>query len=289
LAWRDREDEGESDGGERNETGPSVEGGSCDEELDLPENKFQLDCLRSVLLKKGIPMTKAGKLVAHHGEARSGLWNGGIRLKSMHKWLQAAEQSECSIWEVGASISGADSRRLMPKYPKCEFHLFEPVPSYVSKLAQAWKDVPRAHVHAYGLALRSGSVQVPARALAHESTYLGDFVNQKASSDKEQTIISMQMKSFREAMADAGGPPSVMHVNCEGCEWDLFPDAHNSGVLARIPVIQWSAHTYGSVGVGSRVWELCKIRGILAKTHTMVDGVPFGWERWVRQDLQAAS
>ena len=37
---------------------------------------------------------------------------------------------------------------------------------------------------------------------------------------------------------------------------------------------------YGKVGVGARAWQLCDIRKVLSKTHTMDFGLAFGWERW---------
>ena len=67
-------------------------------------------------------------------------------------------------------------------------------------------------------------------------------------------------------------------------------EAISSGFITNIPIIQIATHNYGSVGLGSRVYEYCTIQSLLNQTHKMVNdenygiGIPFAWERWVLRD-----
>lgn len=97
--------------------------------------------------------------------------------------------------------------------------------------------------------------------------------------------MTAHIKSFHAAVIDAGGHfPTMLHINCEGCEWDMLPAAKRAGFLDPIEVIQFGTHNYGQVGLGTRVWQLCEIRQMLSSTHDMVKGgTAFGWERWVKR------
>lgn len=99
------------------------------------------------------------------------------------------------------------------------------------------------------------------------------------------TSVTAHIKSFATAVTDAGGQiPTLLHINCEGCEWDMLPAAKQAGFLDDIEVIQFGTHNYGTVGLGNRVWQLCEIRQLLSETHDMAPGgVAFGWERWIKR------
>ena len=131
----------------------------------------------------------------------------------------------------------------------------------------------------YGFSHSQDSViHLSADALQGQGTFIGD---------QENGSISAQIRSFQYAVADAGGVyPTVMHMNCEGCEWTLLPDLADSGFAKHVPVLQIGMHNYGGGGLGNRVWEYCEIREKLQRTHDMVEGIPFAWERWeLRQDV----
>ena len=120
-----------------------------------------------------------------------------------------------------------------------------------------------------------------------------------------QTTQPMQAKlvSFETAVADAGGrKPTLLHMNCEGCEWDMLTQMAETGFLQGIPVLQIGWHNYGrdasrppprttsssssngSNGMGSRVWQQCQIHALLERTHRMEWGVAFGWARWILKE-----
>eukprot|EP00561_Arcocellulus_cornucervis_P004263 CAMPEP_0185821162 /NCGR_PEP_ID=MMETSP1322-20130828/24781_1 /TAXON_ID=265543 /ORGANISM="Minutocellus polymorphus, Strain RCC2270" /LENGTH=263 /DNA_ID=CAMNT_0028518523 /DNA_START=51 /DNA_END=839 /DNA_ORIENTATION=- len=135
------------------------------------------------------------------------------------------------------------------------------------------------HLHNYGIAEEESEIRVPRSSLQGQSTYIGDISERRNSMGNEEVAI---LKSFKYAVHDAGAKPTLLHINCEGCEWSLLPGAVRSGFVQDVPVIQVGFHNYGDAGLGQRAIEYCEIRKQLSRTHKLVDGaVPFAWERWV--------
>ena len=124
---------------------------------------------------------------------------------------------------------------------------------------------------------------VPKKGLQNQSTFLADFTKaedgENKGGDSDQSITAF-VKSFQYAIQDAGKKPSLIHMNCEGCEWGLVPEAIESGFFEGIDVIQIGFHNYGKVGLGQRALEYCEIRRGLSRTHVLDFGVPFAWEQW---------
>jgi len=230
-------------------------------------------CLEEALMN--LPIGK-GRVWAHHWDARNPQWNQDIRFAEMPE-LASSQNTSCSVWEVGAHKRADDTRTLLGKYPKCEYHAYEPIPVFFATLSKHWKSTLNVHTHNYGLAKEDGGFKVTDSIIKGQSTYIGDS---KESEGGEG--VTAVIKSFDYAVREAGAKPTLLHMNCEGCEWTLLPGAVESGFIQDIPVIQIGFHNYGNVGLGKRVIEYCEIRQQLNHTHDLVDGaVPFGWERWV--------
>ena len=256
---------------------------SCLEEtlLNLPIGKGPYD------KRKNLPDHQL-MVWAHHWDARNkGKWNEKIRFEEMKELRNnsksKSDQTNCSVWEVGAHEKAADSRELMKTYPNCEYHAYEPIPAFFTVLSKNWEGTSNMHTHNYGLASEDGEFKVPSSVLDGQATYIGDGDSSESNNDGDG-FISAAIKSFDFAVKEAGSKPTLLHMNCEGCEWDLLPQAleEENGFISDIPVIQIGFHNYGQVGLGKRVLEYCDIRKKLNRTHRLVDGaVPFAWERWV--------
>lgn len=233
--------------------------------------------------RKRMNLLKSDQLLvwAHHFDARNDdKWNPDIRFERMPE-LDGAADRPCSVWEVGAHTQAEDTRVLRETYSKCEYHAYEPIPSYYAQLSKHWQSSSNVHTHNYGLGREDGEFLVPQALLKGQSTYIGDAKrDQKAVEAKD--AVSAAIKSFEHAVQDAGGiKPTLLHMNCEGCEWKLLPGAMESGFVKDVPIIQIGFHNYGQ-SLGGRAIEYCKIRMRLRETHDLVDGaVPFAWERWV--------
>ena len=289
-----------------------------------PKDKGQaemLSCLKDVLWNQ-LPIAKNQEkcttkdvIFAHHGDAGHWqLWNkvmdGYMKpMKAMEKLNAEAEQAsasasqkrstvtgtgtvtetetetetetdqhrgvQCSVWEVGANVAAADSRHLMKMYGHCRYHAFEPVSLFSKKLKEIWKSESRMKVHEYGIGEDDTVIRVTEDALQGESTFLADG---------QGGDIEIKIKTFEHALAKSDGIPSLLHINCEGCEWDFLPGAKKHGLLDKVSVIQIGWHSYGKIGLGARAWQLCEIRNMLAETHTMTWGLAFGWDRWELKD-----
>jgi FkbM family methyltransferase len=257
---------------------------------NLPEFN---ECLKTVLHDNNLPIgygiKKRGQegpspliVWPHHlGAHSTGKWNEDLRFKP----LPFTTESDCVIWEVGANTEARDSQIFMKDYPFCEYHAYEPIPSFFQTLETVWKNnIPlenqqKMHLHNYGLANKDTSFFIGEDVIAGQSTFLGA---KKTKMQRNGTAIPIQIMSFDTAVQHAGGKkPTLLHINCEGCEWDLLLQAVQTGFIRHIEVLQFGTHNYGSVGLGARVWQLCEIRSLLSRTHRMQSGVPFGWERWL--------
>lgn len=212
-------------------------------------------------------------MFANHFDAVSGHWNGDARLEN----LNVPQGDDCVIWEVGAFKNARDSQDFLPRFPQCNFHAFEPVPPFYQELEKHFKDNPRMATHNYGLGKDTFKFMIDPSTLKDEGTFL---------KNSEGGTIEAKIESFDYAIQDCGGkPPSVLQMNCEGCEWLLIPQAIEAKFLDKVPIIQIATHNYPireneTQSIGRRVWQLCEMRGMLNVTHKMTMGVPFAWERW---------
>jgi FkbM family methyltransferase len=254
------------------------------------ESSYMLSCLNQVLHNELPISNKQRKMknqcpgchvvFAHHWDAgNKHLWNPAVdyRLKPM-KVLDDGP-SNCSIWEVGAHTKADDSKQLQRLYKQCQYHAFEPIPIYSTQLKQHWNNNPTMTVHEYGIGKVDTTFTVSHISLQGQATYLGSDTKKTANN---QGDLTAQIKSFDYAIKDADGIPTVLHMNCEGCEWDFLTDAKEHGFLNSVPVVQIGWHNYGDEthGLGPRTWRLCQLRYMLSQTHNLTNGLAFGWDRW---------
>ena len=77
------------------------------------------------------------------------------------------------------------------------------------------------------------------------------------------------------------GTVDLLHANCEGCEWEMLEDIISSGQHTNIRTIQFGSHYFRQVE--DIVARFCRIRAALSRTHVMVYGQAWGYERWDRK------
>lgn len=247
--------------------------------VEIESAQNQLQCLKDVLWFH-LPISKAQSVHAHHHDAKTGKWNEKIRFQSLQSLATA---SPCTVWEVGANDKAKDSHVLRNMYPNCIFHAFEPVPIYFNRLKARIdaSGITNIIPHPYGLGQERLQLVLKKSDLRHEATFLGDVLS--LGSKHRSNEMYAQIETFETGLKDSGGAPTLLHINCEGCEWAMIPSAIDAGLVRKIPIIQFSSHNYGRIGIGARVWQYCELRMLLNKTHVQTAGVPFAWERWVRK------
>lgn len=249
---------------------------------DLPILEQPAD--RTALNGKGQEIHPLGATFAHHGDAGSWRrWNKSIMMARGAE-IPPLKQQPCYVWEVGAHRKADASREHMQRYPSCEYHAYEPIPEFAAELRTNWASEPKMHIHEYGLGAEDATLQVPVEALQEIATFIGDS-NGNANGESSKTI-SAQIKNFDFALKEVGEGifPTLLDVNCEGCEYDFLLQAQQHGFLKHVKVILISWHAYGQEGLGAKAWQLCEVRVALSKTHKMAYGFGFGWERWVLKD-----
>ncbi|KAL7493004.1 hypothetical protein ACHAWT_002160, partial [Skeletonema menzelii] len=300
------------------ETGPISSSSLCNSRnnqattsLQMPSTDAQmLSCLKQILLNKELPIISQspihsdgsprtalngkgqevpflGAQFAHHGDTGDyKRWNKSIqmaRAQPMPQLQQGTEESPCIVLEIGAHREAKSSQGHIKNYPNCQYHAYEVIPQFAEELKDRWKSEPRMHVHPYGLAENEMEIKVDVEALNGVSTFVGDLKGGK----KENTTITGQIKSFDFALSEIGQLynrtadtviPTLLDINCEGCEYNLLLQAKKHGFIERVPILLIGWHAYGNDGVGSRAWELCQVRAMLSETHEMVYGLGFGWE-----------
>ncbi len=231
------------------------------------------ECLREVLYN--LPISKDGKYLAHHWDARTGKWNENIRFAPMD-----LPEDGCIVLDIGGSTDAADTNKLLGMYPQCKFHIFEPVPPFFENLKKVYQNPVfdnRVFLHNVGLGKDNTIVKLPKSEIKGQSTFLDG--KQRVGNRNFYDIEIRRMDTILSELEL--NEVSLLHMNCEGCEWDTLLSMGD--IFKVFKIVQFSSHNYGEEGIGVRSWQLCQIRDYLNRTHTIgSDEVPFGWERWVR-------
>jgi FkbM family methyltransferase len=251
-----------------------------------------LECMQDV--GRHLPVRKAdGELVAHHYLAgRPEWWNEGIRFSPFGTTLPEAPL----ILDIGGNTVAADSREFLKMFPGAEIHVYEPVPPYVEELRRNWREAlgGQVHIHDVGFGDRDKTIRLPHEELEGQSTFIMDSLKKKE--DEEGSALLLRVVDARDELRDYLGTDSngrgrgrqridLLHMNCEGCEWEALMRLVDTDMLQYIGVLQVSFHNYGAAGIGELLPKCCLIREVLEQTHQKMEAIPFGWERWVRKAL----
>ena len=186
---------------------------------------------------------------------------------------------------VGGNIHGEDGLILHSKYPLSKIHIYEPVPSFFDELVSYWKiqqqgNNVRVAFHEYGLGMHNKTLFIDTADLDGQGTFIMD-------ADISHGLIKLQIidaASEIDGIFATEGPVFLLHMNCEGCEWEFFNSAFQSNRISQIPTIQFSLHylpldrSADEIGL-----HYCRIHETLSQTHSLDFGVPFAWQRWTKK------
>ena len=285
----------------------------------LAESAREQRCLAEI--SASMPIDAQGNMRVHQGEATNPpysppKWNELARWNPLPNRTGPLGRSSmlsppCLFWYVGGNVAGYDGIRLQTQYP-CHMHVFEPVPSFFAKLQKRYATVPRSELHAFGLGKAERVVpDVPVRG---QSTFTMDTSNDKGDTIEQTTghesirirSVGAVYEELQQAAGTRGGrsaepvaaaaePPTpqrqggnddatvaLLHMNCEGCEWEVLEALVDSGVAARFDTIQVGFHLFPSIAVGIKE-RYCRLATALSRTHDLVFRSFFAWERWQRK------
>jgi len=240
------------------------------------------DCPKDCDVCCNIPYNfKQGKFYVHHffTERDPWLWNGDDS-----RFTNLSLDKNSLVVYVGANQMGDDGKILLDKF-NCSIHLFEPVPNFFVNLSRRWKYYKRrfgfqATLHNFGLGENNRTVYLSQEDINQGQ---GTFGMEDSKGDRK---IPLEIREgapvirniIKDTTSNSVVPIDLFHVNCEGCEWEMIENLLATDLVKKMRTIQFGSHYFEEVpNILSRY---CKIRSELKKTHKMVFGQSFGWERW---------
>ena len=134
-------------------------------------------------------------------------------------------------------------------------------------------------VHKYGLGDSTKTIFLSEADIKGQGTFAMKDTMAEAAMMYKLNIIeaAVAFNNVTRGSADL----DLLHVNCEGCEYEMLENIIKSGLHWRIKIIQFGTHFFPEV---PRLTErYCAIRSELSKSHKMVYGTAFAWERWDRK------
>lgn len=237
-----------------------------------------LDCMVDV--GQNLPISvNGGSLAAHHYLAgRSDKWNDGIRFASFEPF---GLNGSSLVMDVGGNTEAGDSRFFQQSFDP-HLHIFEPVPPFFSELQKNWEGARKVTLHSVGLGADDRVVQLSKDSVRGHGTFAMEGHNGADGSFPLMIVDAATMS--RKVMAQHYKQEvDLLHINCEGCEWELLMRLMATNMLGSFRFIQISFHNYGKEGIGKLLPQYCLIREALERTHGKIVAIPFGWERWARR------
>jgi len=161
------------------------------------------------------------------------------------------------------------------------FEIFEPMDKALRILQSnlsAMTDL-KFNVHPYGL----GSSD---RVMYMEEPSTGDsarMVSDPSARMKDGSIEKVVIKHAATAMKNVtnGASVTLLHVNCEGCEWEVLESLQSVFPQMEHIAIQW----HGNSRQPNRMERWCKIREKLHETHELDMLANWVWEHWTLKGL----
>ncbi|KAI8462315.1 MAG: hypothetical protein J3K34DRAFT_449092 [Monoraphidium minutum] len=237
-------------------------------------------CIEDLMLN--LPLKRGScQLQVHHLIAETGKWNQDIRLTPLPVDASLLRSVDFVLY-VGGNTEAADAAGIFGLFPHTvDMHILEPVPSFYRELVSRLSGKQRIYLHNFGLANSTKSVQVSKQAIVGQGTIVMNAPITSAHINETETLNLLSPGEFLRHAGIFKERYGMLHVNCEGCEYEMFEALANAGLLNTFPIIQFSFHWYTQVGshLGLRY---CRIRSYLSRSHKPVVLVPYGWERWVQ-------
>jgi FkbM family methyltransferase len=150
----------------------------------------------------------------------------------------------------------------------CRVHVFEPVKTYATAIAQRFARNPKIVVHNFGLSDQDQRVMM---SLSSDST----SCYRAEEGNEEVQLICAENFFLREQITGI----TLMKINIEGGEYDLLEHLIASGRISQIENLQVQFHDF----VPNAPERMEMIQRKLSETHTLTYQFPFVWENWKRR------
>ena len=134
-------------------------------------------------------------------------------------------------------------------------------------------------VHKYGLGGTTRTVLLSEADINGLGTFA--MKENEAEAEKNIRVEIIEATTVFTNVTGGSGYLDLLHVNCEGCEYEMLENIIKSGLHWKIKIIQFGTHFFPEV---PRLTErYCAIRSELSQSHRMVYGTAFAWKRWDRK------
>ncbi|CAK9068721.1 unnamed protein product [Durusdinium trenchii] len=191
---------------------------------------------------------------------------------------------------IGAHRGGEDGLEFHRRGVALQMHLFEPSPTFFRSLVRSLHGVPGFTLHNYGLGAKTRRAFLRVRGTASR-------VVEGSEEDTEAVLIRSTAEAIPEVLAQSRqSSVELLHVNCEGCEYDVVQGLGDTGQLARISQVQLATHLMDyegpsadfheavSLSLQVSVKRYCAMHRTLSQTHERAWGLPWVWERWTKRN-----
>lgn len=212
---------------------------------------------------QNLPIDGRGAFHAHHLGTDNGKWNEGVRFANLPHLIQ----ENLVIIAVGGNSFIADADHFRSMFSRAEIHVYEAMAAPYRELREKWKYERRVHLHNAGLGKTATSLLV-----SNDGA--------EGSNASRMTILDAAAE-LRTRLSPDRKQIDLLHINCQGCEWEVLLRLVETGALRHVRTVQFLSYNYDATKIGSLMANYCLIVEGLAKTHFKMDGIPFGWERWV--------
>ena len=118
-------------------------------------------------------------------------------------------------------------------------HIYEPVPDFYSLLEKSWLWLSRekqwaVSLHKVGLGDNNRTVLLSPADLRGQATFGMENTEAEAESDKTVELEIMEASQVLSEVLAQAEDVDLLHVNCEGCEYEMFENIIKSGLTDRI-------------------------------------------------------
>lgn len=184
---------------------------------------------------------------------------------------------------IGAHRNGADGL-YFHSVLGLQVYAFEPSPSFFQELRKAAGNVSGVYLNNNGVGKQTRIALL--RVEGEASATLDDAVSE--TDGFEQVSILSVTEALQKLPP---GRIGLLHINCEGCEYEVFQSLYATGQLSMVDQIQIATHllqrpansVYEAMGASleASIAGYCKMHSALAQTHERSWGLPWVWERWI--------
>lgn len=235
---------------------------------------------------------RTGRTDMHHGMSELGLMVDETLIMSTFPRLY----SNSTIFYTGGYENASLADTLYDTY-KSHIIIIEPVENFYLQLIwnKKFLQTDREKASKFEI-INKGAGKTNKKLIIHENNVVADgtsFVKQNLNQcvDTGNCIeidIHDAAMLLKELKLDSKNDVSLLHMNCEGCEFDVLESLISNNLLENFPSIKFDGH-YADYLEDSINPELidryCRIRYELSKRFVLIGGIPFARERWDLSDI----